>query len=446
MTGESESSTTGTDDETSDIEVAARCHEIQTGLGKMDVPDFDLLSEIGMVARLAIHIRGLPAINYTVLKLVAVHMLQIPSAAVKSVVYALGEIEFARLSTEGRTIKTVLPNVPYYRDLYQTLGEYANAEDGFNETEVLSLEMMRRLASAPEKVDSLRDSLGAENELFERTVDIGTTGNYLVQRRFRGRDILISPAYFSENPEIFADVVASAGANSVKAALDAVRSVQGVPLAILLERREIGGSKLTDEQMNLMVRLAQDGIVKPPSIETSYSGENFFMFTPTPGAAALPVGKREIYERAMAIVASIRQGQFLPQRFAIRNPAAVIGKLYYHMQLDRATTEATQQYKNLVHLRVGRLEPVKHGYSKFSIIDTPENKEALSIAYDLITRGTSEGMEVDEEARKALQQPQDYVESIVASSRLRERRTVNLNEAQQQELELLFLQSSSQSQ
>jgi hypothetical protein len=56
-------------------ELAARCHEIQVSLGRKEVPEFERLVEVGMAVRLALHIRGLPLIEYEVLKLVASHFL-----------------------------------------------------------------------------------------------------------------------------------------------------------------------------------------------------------------------------------------------------------------------------------------------------------------------------------------------------------------------------------
>lgn len=140
----------------------------------------------------------------------------------------------------------------------------------------------------------------------------------------------------------------------------------------------------------------------------------------------------------MAIVAAVRQGQFLPQAYAIRSPAAVIAALRDRLKLSKATTEATQQYLELVHLRVGQLIPVGGGFSEFRIIDTKENKEALQIAYSLVTTGVVKGMEVDEDARKALQQSQEYVESIVASGELRKRTHIKLDAGQQLELDLIL--------
>ena len=426
------------DENPTSAELAARCHEIQVGLGTTEVPEFDQLSLIGMAVRLALHIRGLPAIPFEVVKLVGYHYLEVPPLAAKRVVELLAEIEFVKLGTEGKTIKTVLPNVPYYEDLYTQLGAYAE-DAGLNEAEQLSIELVHRLARSPEKLDSLRAKLGAEKKLLERAIQVGKEGSYLRQVRARGRDILLTPTYFSENPDVFADQVASGGAGQVQKVLDALRVAQGYPLALIEQTKAIGTVALSDEEVRLATRLAQDGVVRPPSISTSHSGENFFLFTPTPSGAALAPTKRDIYEKAMAIVSAVRQGQFLPHRYAIREPGAILYTLRSELQLRRATTEAAQQYKNLVHLRIARLEDAGGGFKQLKIIDTEENKEALDIAYRLVNAGVARGIEVDEDARRAIQQDQSYVESLVASGKLQRSKKVTLTEGQQQQLDLIFL-------
>jgi hypothetical protein len=419
-------------------EIAARCHEIQTGLGFTEVPEFDSLRAVGMAVRLALHIRGLPTVNYQTLRLVAVHFLGMPSVAVRRIVDLLAEVEFAKILSEGKEIKAVVPTVPYYETLYETLGEYA-AGIKFNEAEQLSIDLLCRLSKAPEKLDRLRTLLGADAELLDRALTVGDQGAYIRKHRSRGRDIVLSPTYFSENAEIYADMVAGVGSGQVRKIIQAIQTAQGTPLSIAQQRHEIGGVGLDDTHINLLLRLAQDGAIKPPSIVTPHAGENFFLFTPTPGGAALAPTKRDIYERAMAIVAAIRQGQFLPRRYAIRSPGAVIYTLRRDLKLAKATTEAAQQYKELVHLRVARLIDVGHGYSELRIIDTPENREALDIAYSLIESGVPTGVEVDEEARSALQQDQSFVESLVASGKLQRRGTLPLTPAQKDEIRTLFL-------
>ncbi len=419
-------------------DLAARCHEIQVSLGRTEVPEFERLVEVGMAVRLALHIRGLPLIEYEVVKLVANHFLDIPTTSVKQVLHVLAEVEFVRLVTEGSTIRGVLPSVPYYENMYAGLGDYANAE-AFTEAEQLSLDLVNRLAQSPERLDALRNDIGAENKLFNRAITIGEEGHYVVRRRARGRDVVLTPTYFSENADLFADLVAGGGADRVQSVLTALRQMQGVPLAIVEASGEIAGVKLTPDEIGILKRLAQDGAVRPPTITTKHAGENYFLFTPTPSGAAMPPTKRDVYERAMAIVAAVRQGQFLPRQYAIRSPSAIIATLRDRKQLGKATTEATQQYRKLVHLRIGRLVNAGSGYATFKIIDTEENIEALNIAYGLVARGAARGVEVDADARRALQQDQQYVESIVGSAKLRSRTKVELSQEHQMQLDLLLL-------
>jgi hypothetical protein len=129
----------------------------------------------------------------------------------------------------------------------------------------------------------------------------------------------------------------------------------------------------------------------------------------------------------------------LPKNYAIRSPGAVLYTLRSNLQLGRATTEANQQYKQLTILRIAQLEDIGNGFSTLKIIDTPENREALDIAYNLVNDGASKGLEVDQDARMAMQQSQEYIESIIASTEMRKTESVTLSEEQTEQLELLFM-------
>lgn len=418
-------------------EVAARCHEIQTGFGNQEVPEFENLPLVGMGVRLALHIRGLPPVNYNTLRLVAVHLMGIPNVAVRRVVELLAELEFVKLQSQGNTINAVIPNVPYYETLYDTFGEYTK-DIKFTEAEELSIALLSQLSKSPEKVDVLRSNVGAELQLLDRTLQLGQAGAYLRVHRSRGRDVVLSTTYFSENAAVYADMVAGSGSHQVGKIMSAIRSMQGIPLSVVEKEGEIAGVKLSINERSMLLRLAQDGAVRPPSIKTSHAGEQYFLFTPTPAGAALAPTKRDIYEKAMAIVAAIRQGQYLPKAYQIRSPSAVLYALKTKLRLGRATTEATQQYKNLVHLRVARLIPIGSGFSELEIIDTEENREALQIAYDLVDAGVASGTEVDESVRSALQEEYSFVESLVSAGELHRRKTVELTQQQQLEMDSLW--------
>ncbi|HFP1439404.1 TPA: hypothetical protein ACHKCW_004590, partial [Escherichia coli] len=99
-------------------------HDIQSGLGNIDVPDFDNIKTIGMASILAMHIRGLGEIDYEVLRKVSDFFFNIPSYALKSVLEVLAEIEYVDLITKDKKILSVIPNVPRFKDLYQGVGDY----------------------------------------------------------------------------------------------------------------------------------------------------------------------------------------------------------------------------------------------------------------------------------------------------------------------------------
>lgn len=416
----------------------ARCHEIQLAIRDKEVPRFESIPEIGMAVQLALHIRGLPIIEYEILKLVASAMLGIPRLVVDRIVELLAEIEFVRVQRDGNRIKAVLPTVPFFDDVYERLGEYMQSVAGLDEFETLTLEIVDRLATAPDNADALASKIGTDRKSFDASIEIGTKGSFLFSRRSRAKTILLNPTYFSENAEVFADHVAKCGASSVQKTLKLIQSAQGWPLSLIEKRGEILGTKINVDDVQLLKRLAQDGIVKPPTISTSHAGESIFIFTPTPGFVNVSPLKREQYECALAIVSAVRQGQLLPNRYKIRSPGAVLYKLKTELQL-KPTTDYTEQYQNLVHLRVAQLVKLDGGYRQLKIIDTPDNRESLKIAYQLVQGETPPDLTVDKEAMKAMTGQQDFVESLVSSRILRDRETITLSDEGAYELDQLLL-------
>src|SRR5690554_7575810 len=93
-------------------------YDIQTGLGNIDVPDFDQMRIMGMAATLAMHIRGLGEIDYELLRKVSDHYFNIPSYALREVVNVLAEIEYIQLSQVGGRTRSIVPDVPVFKDLY----------------------------------------------------------------------------------------------------------------------------------------------------------------------------------------------------------------------------------------------------------------------------------------------------------------------------------------
>jgi len=292
--------------------LAVRCHDVTVSLGGNQVGDFDRLLVLGMAVRLALHLRGVPAVPYDLLRLVGLHLLQIPPTSLSSVVEVLGEAEFVKIDRQGKTIRSIVPIVPYYEDLFAGVGEVAESEH-LSEPEQLTLAMLDRLAKSPAAKSAIQAS-GAEAKLIEKAIGIGQQGGYIIERRARGRDMLVSPVYFSENADAFADLAAGSGSGRVGQVISLLSQNQGWPLSLIQKQKRIGEAELNDEQLKIIVALAGTGFSPPPAISTAHAGNNFFLFSPKPSSVTISPTKRHVYEAAMTLVAAVRQGQLLPSR------------------------------------------------------------------------------------------------------------------------------------
>ncbi len=418
-------------------ETAEFAYDLHAGLSALKIPEFDHLQVIGMAATLAVHLKGLGEIDYEVLRKVSDHFMSIPSYALKPVLELLAEIEFVRLLTTGKTITKVVPNIPLFEDVYKGIGEYAATEYTLNGHEQATLAILGNLYKAPRNRDALFNALGVEKDVFNRCVTLGMSSGIIAQHTARGKNILISPYYFADNLEGLADLVAGAGTPALESALKKVKSNQGWPLSLVAATGEIGGVKLSATEVELVGKLAAEGIVKPPTIKFGGKTESF-LFTPKPGATRLNAANREIYERAMALISAVRKGQLLPDAYRIRSPVRILESLRATGYL-RSNSEARDQYHNLVVLRVARLKPTANNRWQLHLNRTEENEVALKLAIEMLRSGTMANMEVDQEARIALSKGEEYIQSLISSAELKKRQKQLTDAQAAHEFEQLIL-------
>ncbi|REL30004.1 hypothetical protein [Thalassotalea euphylliae] len=411
-------------------------YDVQTGLGNTDVPDFDALRTMGMAATLAIHLRGLPEINYELLRKVSDHYFNIPSYALKEAVSILGEVEFIRIIKKGTTIKSIVPDIPHFKDLYEGVGDYFSFTE-LNEHEQGTLLILSQLQNKPENKHRIQHATGIESSLLERCMQIGTHGHYFKEFRARGKDIIVSPFYFADNLDELADMTAKSGSSDIKVVLDIIKNNQGWPLSLIEKRLELGGTKLTTTQKTLLVQLCSEGILKPPSIEFNGTKETF-IFTPRPGQTKLDASNREIYERAMALVSCVRKGQLLAEQYRIRMPVRILETLRDKGFIG-SNSEAANQYRNLVFLKVGHLVPTTGDRCQFTLIRNEENTEALNLAISLLRTGELANMDVNQEARLALSKDEKYIQSIISSAELKKREQITFDADAVEQYEQLLL-------
>ncbi|MEM8974924.1 MAG: hypothetical protein AAGD43_22925 [Pseudomonadota bacterium] len=411
--------------------------DLHSGLATTSVPEFDELTKIGMAANLAIHIKGLGAIDYEVLRKVSDHFMSIPSLLLPEVLRVLSEIGFVRLVERGRRIEQVLPNIPAFDDVYRSIGDFADSELALNSHEQAILEILTALRDAPRNKDSLLNKLGIENDVFERCITIGGASGILSSVQARGRTMIISPFYFADNLDGLADAAVASGASAMESALKKVKDNQGWPLSLVAGRSEIGGTALPPTELALIHRMSEEGIIKPPTIKFGQKSESF-VFTPRPGDARLSASNREIYERAMALVSAVRKGQLLPTQFQIRYPARILEELRERGHLS-SNSEAHDQYHNLVVLRVAFLKQTSSGMWQLHLNRTPENEAALNLAISLLRTGNLANMEVSQEARIALTKDEEYVQSMISAAELKKRPKQLKDEQANYEFEQLLM-------
>ncbi|ARW18364.1 hypothetical protein [Komagataeibacter europaeus] len=380
-----------------------------------------------MAATLSIHIKSLGEIDYEVLRKVSDYFMSIPSFALEKVLRVLKEVGFVRLVEKGRRIETVIPNIPLFDDVYQKIGEFADSECTLNAHEQATMLLLGELYTAPGNKDAIRNKLGIENIVFERCIALGDRSGIVSSYKARGKNILISPFYFADNLESLADAAAKSGASAISSTLQKVKNNQGWPLSLVGTRKEIGGVKLSATEVALIQKLSTEGVIKPPTIKFGKAQESF-IFTPRPGSGRLNAANREIYERAMALVAAVRKGQLLPGEYRIISPVRIL-EVFRDRGFIGSNSEAGLQYHNLVVLRVGRLSETTPGRWELHLIRTPENEASLTLAIQILRSGVLAGMEVNENARIALSKDETYIQSLISSSEMR-RRTKQVEDPQ----------------
>ena len=417
--------------------IAEYAFDLHAGLATHRVSEFDDLKLIGMAATLSIHIRGLGEIDYKVLRKVSDHMMAIPSMVLERVLEVLYNIGFVELVRSGKKITRVIPKIPVFDDIYEKIGHYADSECSLNSHEQATIYILETLQRAPINKDALYNNLGIEKPVFDRCITLGSKSGILSEHQARGRRIIISPFYFSDNLDVLADAAASVGSNAIKDTLEKVKNNQGWPLSIIANTMEIGGNRLNQTEFALVQKLAMEGIMKPPSIRFANKKESF-LFTPKPGNVRLNAANREIYERAMALISTVRKGQLLADRYEIKWPIRILRALRDRGYLG-ANSEARDQYRNLVVSKVGTLKPTTSNKWQFHLHKTPENKDALSLAINMLETGELAKMEIDQRARIALTKDEEYIQSLISACELKKQgREIEDPEAKHEFMQLLL--------
>ncbi|KUN58403.1 hypothetical protein [Streptomyces griseorubiginosus] len=377
-----------------------RCQDVHAGLRNVD-PNSGTLEPlmdtqmIGMAASVAALIRGQEVIDDAhALRAVAAEQLDVNQFAFDPVILALEELGFVEgVQRAGGKITRFTENVPYYDDLYTRLGE-AWQERRPSETEEQMVRLVDYLADGPVPQEEVTSKVGLDSAALPRLLEVGERAELVKRIQVPDGDVLYSPFFGFENPQVIAELIRDHGTDQLAEAFALVRGEQGLPVG--------------DAQPLLQDAIAR-GLLLAPAVERPDGTVQPFAALPYTLDRDLLRGRKPVLEKAMAVLACLRCGQHFGGTTDLPAHALVdiIDKLLDpNRGFLRPHSSHERQYR-LIHaagLVAFDPDPMPGGsWVQPRFINTPDNREALQIARDLITFGEQlAGRVGDEQARQAL--------------------------------------------
>jgi hypothetical protein len=382
-------------------DIGLRAQDIQTGLQDVAISGpaagvFDTTLIAGMAARLAVHIRGVDVIQEPDRIYAVADRLGIPSMVLPAVLDTLEEAEFATVEYKDKRPIKVMDRVPLFGGVYERVGEIWLARKP-REEEVATVELLNELADGPKGLESIRKASSLKKQQLDLVREVGTAGGYFSEFApdVKKETVVFSPLYWEENPEQTFELFTRWGGDQLSSAIKRVKASQGLPLPDTAASANAGDQVLLDAMVA--------GLLPSPEV-TSRNGAKRFAFTPYNGQIGLDSYERAILQKARALLACVRYGQYFGSVTRIGDPGAIINALRQRGRIG-SHSEIPQQYATLVVEGIARLSPdtQRQGRYYLHLIDTEENKKALRLAADLLSEGEAIAERgIDRQAREVL--------------------------------------------
>jgi hypothetical protein len=213
-----------------------RCQDVHAGLRNMD-PNSGALAPLwdtqvmGMAASLAALVRGQEVIdNAQALRAIAAEQLDVSPFAFDQVVIALADVGFVEgVQRAGGKITKFTESVPYYDALYPRLGE-AWRERQPSEIEQQMVLLVDYLADGPVPADETVKQVGLDSAAMPTLLKVAEQSELVKRIQMPDGDVLYSPFFGFENPQVIAELIRDHGADQLAEAFAAVRGEQGMPV------------------------------------------------------------------------------------------------------------------------------------------------------------------------------------------------------------------------
>lgn len=317
----------------------------------------------------------------------------------------------------GQKIVSFTENVPFHQDLYDRLGESWRGDEP-SQIEQEMLAVVDRLATSPVPAEELESELGLDRGDIPRLLEVGKASELIKGVTLIEGEVLYSPFFGFENPELLALLLETHGSGRVAEDLAAVRAHQGLPL--------------DDAAYPALADAISRGFILAPSVITPNGREQPFAALPYLTDSSLLTVRKPVLEKALAVLACVRCGEHFGGATRTLFPARVLTALLdpnRNHQLSRHSSHK-RQYQMLYRMQIVDFVPSGNWVSP-KLIVTPDNLEAVRLARDLLTYGEPlENRAGDDETRGLLSLNSPYQAPLQTVSRRRDRKTISDKEYQ----------------
>lgn len=400
-----------------DFKVGLRCYDVHSGLRNVDPNSSTAapLAEtrvIGMAASLATTIRGQDVIaDADSLRTIVAQELDISPYAFPTVIETLERAGVISVQRTGSRIASFTETVPFHQDLYAKLGQEW-AEGKPSEIEQVIVAVVERLSASPMPAENIGDELGLDLNDVPRILELGEAAQLIKVVSTLDGDVLYSPFFGFENPELIGELFAAHGSGQLADELATLRQYQGLPIS------EAKYPALSDAVTR--------GLISAPTVQLPSLTDQSFATLPYLPDSTLLTTRKTVLEKALAVVACIRTAENFGGATSARSPVRVLNAL---LDPNRdytlgAHSSHARQYQLLYRLQIVDFVP-SGNWVRPKLIATMDNLEAVRLARDLLTYGEPIHDRGDSDAVSLLNLSAPYLSPIETVGRRRQRKTLN---------------------
>ncbi len=362
--------------------IGLRAYDTAIGFRNLDergamITDFSPTHTVGMAAVLAGAIKGKDVIrDARSLKRIAAEVLKINPYAFDKVVLELAELEIVRgIQRKAGEIVSFAESVPLlYDDIHERLGtRWFDMQP--SELEAQFLTTLDKLAQTPLLTDTLLTEIGTDAKAERKLRLIGEGAELIRYYPLRdGTEVAVSPLHAFEHPDKLVTLFERYEADRVREAFVQVREQPGFPV-------------LMDHSYPIMEDMIRLGLIPAPTVVGADRQERAFAIMLYGLDPIYLSSKKQILERALAIIACVRCGEISGGITRIRVPDRLLAAL---MDPGRNYTlnghsSASRQYAPLIRMGVITVVPMGDLLG-VRLIPTQDNLEATNLARNLLQR------------------------------------------------------------